>query len=449
MTDVQIEIGSGRGKIVLAIPPNAVGPNAAWSVADWYVDPVSGDDSRDGLTPSTAVRTIMGGIIARWGTTSPILKQNTTIHLLSTETAGQEDVVLSPIVTQTAWFAVVGVPKLIASFSLGAVTAKARGNPGTLLQAAGFTAPGLATGQLVVNTTSGKQSECWIYALGGGVATLSQPLVPVTPAADASNFPASPPAQVNTWAINDTVEVYEVPLLNLKVWQPAGGDTSAASIGGVAWLQNVFVPDVAGTPGYSYLAVTGTITGCVPWVVSCRIQPYVEMLGQSGGGVLGGFAVNCYLEGGAQVENASMWAGACLLYGVGLGTFGSIDGDAIVESIGLYGADSAFVGAVYVHTSYTSYGGGCGKLDPTAYGTGALWGPASLALTDRSTLQLVGGTWVDCLFLSPLTIEGVGTGTSYAGGIWTDGIDLTPTNLDAHSGSLQNPRTNCGFFQNA
>jgi hypothetical protein len=370
--------------------------------------------------------------------------QNTTINLLGPQTLGQEDVVLEPIVVQSAWFAVVGTPTLVQTVTLGTVTPRVRGNPGTLLQATGF---GSATpGQYLVNTTH--PSRSYIYANSGGTATVAQPVALVTPAANATNFPTSPPARVDTWAAGDTVQVYNVPLLNLKMWQPSGGDTNASSIGGVAWLQGVHIPDVSGTPGNSYLALTGTITSCVPWIVDCVIDPYVELLGQSGGGVDGGFATNCYFTGGLQAENASVWSGIVLSYGIGLGTFGAVDGDTIATTIGCYGADSCFVGAAYVSTGVLGYGGAKLKLDDTAYGINALWGPGYCELIDASSLQLVGSTWVASLFLSPLTIEGASTGTSYAAGVWTDGIALTPANLDAH-GTLQNPRTGCRFFENA
>ena len=50
-----------------------VAGNTYWTQADWYVDPVSGSDSNTGII-GNPVQTIMGGVVAKWGTTSPTLK---------------------------------------------------------------------------------------------------------------------------------------------------------------------------------------------------------------------------------------------------------------------------------------------------------------------------------------------------------------------------------------
>ena len=74
----------------------------------WYVDPVAGNDAHDGTSPATAVKTIMGGIVKRWGTSSPILTVSVTVFVLQPEAPEQEEIVLSPVVTKGVNFAIVG-----------------------------------------------------------------------------------------------------------------------------------------------------------------------------------------------------------------------------------------------------------------------------------------------------------------------------------------------------
>ena len=255
------------------------------------------------------------------------------------------------------------------------------------------------------------------------------------------------PPEVDTWAMNDTVQVFSVPLLNLKVWKTDGGDATATSFGGASWLQGVQVPDWSGVPGNSYFGTFST--SCVPWFVDCKMDAYNVIQGMLGGGIYGGFVVNCYWSGGGEIENGSFVGGVVENYGLALGDFGEVDGDAICHELTVYAPSSAFIGEAYAEDHFNAFGGGSVKLDQIYYGATFLWGPAPCALTDRGTMQKVSTqTWVQCLLLAPLSIEGAVTGTSYAAGVWTDGIALTTANLDANS-TLQNPRTGSKFFLNS
>ena len=123
--------------------------NPAWLQTDWYIDPINGINTNLG-TLEFPVKTVSGGIVDKWGTTSPVLKQTTTFHLVGTETIGQEDVVLRPVL-EGANLIILGT--LIAhggTFAAGAVTAKAPADPGVDLQVAGFT-HGETVGMLVHN----------------------------------------------------------------------------------------------------------------------------------------------------------------------------------------------------------------------------------------------------------------------------------------------------------
>lgn len=420
---------------------NPGNPPASWLVADWYVNPATGNDSNAGTSAGTAVQTVMGGIVSKWGTASPTIKQNTTIHLLAAETLSQEDVRIDPVVVEGAWFAIVGTPILVASFQLGVVTSKNRATA-TPLSSTGFVAAGIAVGCLVVNTDRGN-SESMIQNLAGGTATLSQPLGPLTPAVNAANFvsPGFTP-EVDTWAHNDHVSVYALPLLNLKLLQVSGGDSTPATLGGVSWVQYVSIPDVAGA-GNSYYSA-GESQGCINYYVSCRIDPYVTFTGTQGGGTQGGFVVGCAFNGGSTVADASVIGGYVNLYALALAPGGCVDGDCLCAS-GLRGFDGiSFIGLAYVGSGLLVFNGATSKIDPIYYPTATLWGTGGCDVEDNSTLMnKTGDLWANVLLLG-LALDGQATGTKYVAGVWTDGVTVNVANLDLFTG-LQNPRTGARY----
>ena len=120
----------------------------------------------------------MGGIVFRWGTSSPVLVQTTTIHLLEPETLGQEAVVLSPVITQGANFVIIGTNVVLGSTTILAIVTPLdpnAGPPGTSLTLTLTAAvPGIAPGNLVLNTTRG--SYAVIDAINLGVLTMTQPI---------------------------------------------------------------------------------------------------------------------------------------------------------------------------------------------------------------------------------------------------------------------------------
>ena len=176
--------------------------NPFWLQAAWFVDPVNGHDSAAG-DAAHPVKTIMGGIVARWGTRAPVLPQTTTITVLGDETIDQEEVVLEPILVDGSNFVLLGTLSPVVTFPLGAVTPKSETSPGNDLGAAGFVDPSIRVGELVVNTTRG--SSAVIDALAAGTATLTQPMTNAS-LTTVTALPA--PAADNGWAMGDSVTVY-------------------------------------------------------------------------------------------------------------------------------------------------------------------------------------------------------------------------------------------------
>jgi hypothetical protein len=434
--------------------------NGTWTVPDWYIDPANSTGCAASSNTCTSATCAAGGVgpcrliddvVNRWGTRTPVLRQNTTLHLLSSETLQQEAVVLTPVTAFGHYFALIGTPQLISTFTAGVVTPKNRA-AGQLLQVA--TSPALPEATMVVNNTRGG-SRARVYreiAADGGPSstlTLSQPIVQTTPAVWAGNFPSAMPAEDDTWATGDSLSAYSLPIVNLQIWQPLGGDATSSSLGGASWLQYVTVPDQSGSPGNSYFAA-GIPQGCVNWYVDMTLEPYFELSGTSGGGITGGFAIDTASVGGMQISDATYWAGLTDLFGASVISYGALDGDAIMNpSINTSSDD--FFGAVFTQGPVNVFSSALTKIDDVwVTGQAVIWGPGAVNVEDSAILEkVVGNTWVATLLnTGGLNLRGTGTGTAYtpgAPGVWTSGITLTAANLDAHNG-LQNPISGTKYY---
>jgi hypothetical protein len=427
----------------------------SWTVPNWYIDPANGTgcaSNGNSCTSATCAGPGIGPCVTaqeiiaqRWGTPSPILAQTTTFNALSGETVGQEEIVVSPTMVQATTFGVIGTLALVATFNLGTVTAKNRATP-QLLESTGFTAAGLAVGQIVINPAEGS-SRAIVENLSGGTATLSQPLAPLT-IANAGFAPQ--PAENDAWASGQSVNVYSMPTLNLQVVNPQGGDNNLASTTGAAWIQYVSVPDWSGTDGDSNVQIGGP-SAIYTSIVDSAIHPYT-LTTEGPYGHYGTTLIGDYMPGGGTYTNATIIGGVIGL-GCSAGNQMFIDGDCIVESTIYVDGVSAAVGYAYVGTGpggennglLLQYGATF-ELDGGLYGIG-LYGPGGANVQSGCSLLLDSSTvsWTQGLLLTGgLRINSGFTGSSYSSGTWTDGRALNVTNLDLYTG-LQNPVTGARY----
>lgn len=448
------------------IPPS-------WTIADWYVDPANlsgvASDANSGTAATGAPGSGIGPLLTvselvdhRWGTTAPILGQTTTIHLLSTETVGQESIVLAPITSGGFNFVIIGT--LIAhgaAFNAGVVTAKAPGNPGVLLQVAGFT-HGETAGMLVHNVDN--DSYAFIDSVTGpGVATMTQPFAGAGLTTITSDPPATPLAEDNAWDAGDSLQVYALPILNLKVLTPKGGDTNPnlAFATPAVWIQNVHIPDVAGAIGSSEFAPRADACGLI--MSNCIIDPYLDCNSEDVG-ASGEYFINCWIPGGGQLSGSYELANCGIIGGaLNTSTVGQVTcsghvivaGDCIVHGNTVPGKPnvSIYAGPNYFQAYFDAkviaaprYGGTFVIADNFGLGPGAghpaLWGPGTLS-TEAPNVGIfneTGDTWTNCLQLAHLSLDGGVVGSAYAGGLWTNNVALTTANLDIYR-SLQNPRS--------
>jgi hypothetical protein len=424
--------------------------------AAWYVDPVGGKDTNPG-TLASPVKTVMGGIVPKWGTNRPNLPQNTNITFLNSETVNQENIALDITLTDGATvFGILGayVPHGAAT-TLSSVTAKNRATATRL--SVHLTAPpaGLAIGQFIHNTTKG--SRATIVAIAGAVLTMSQPL---TAAAIGNVFAV--PAEDDTWAATDHVQV-EIPLsINLTRLTVSAGnlditnktptlqalnflDSSGNGNGSVTLnvecgvVQDVTSAASLESQAASYVAVnfssflnrnfnTGQPGVFIGGFASSE-PPGVGESSSFGPAFLGGFieylivAGFCGLDFDVQVVNANISSGT------------------IVAGLYYIGA-ALYIGNVSNSGLATFYGGGQLTIDELASGELIVWGPGQITLGLQSNINVSFTTYTDSFLQTGAFALFLGnSGTSLAAaafnqvtGAITTGIEITPANIDAKGG---------------
>lgn len=443
---------------ITTVPP--AGTPGALLQAQWYVDPINGVETNAG-TITAPVKTVMGGIVPKWGTNEPVFPPSVPlvqINFLNDETLGQEVIVLRPTMTAiAAIFAIVGQFTQIGTGSLGVTTPKNRAagqRLTTLLNVATGVPP--VAGQFVRNTTAGKLSRAPLFS--GGIGVMCQPFVPA-PAA-APNAPLAP-VEVDTWAAGDTV-VYERPTkINLgEITATFTGNFNAAgSAQAILWILAFECLDLTGAVGnsnciFQCFGGQGDVRNCI--VDPAIISNTIGGLSASGLSYTGSYLASTF---------GNAFAGATFIRGGGnagsaqcAGQIAFNDDTIIGSEIDASGSGDAInLGNVYVTASLKPGAGGVNGSQVTFVnddtGSAALYGPATVQMRAGSSMSHAPGglgpaTFVACLLNSgAITIDSSATASQYVAGVWTAGIAITPANLDLHGGLL-NPVTGtriCAF----
>lgn len=189
-------------------------PNPYITQATWFVDPTNStglaNDNNTGIDATHPVLSYNGGIVSKWGTTSPVLRQNTTITWLSSQpTGGADPVIATPICVGTTLVLTAPLPTAVHTGTLSGVIAKNQSMGQILTADLGFAA---TPGMLIKNTTIGKTSFAWVWQnVSGTTFKISQPLAPNTPPIAES----PPPTEVDTWANGDTFSAYTLISVNI------------------------------------------------------------------------------------------------------------------------------------------------------------------------------------------------------------------------------------------
>jgi len=413
--------------------PGTNGYNPSWYAAGAiFIDPqnVSGtaSDGNNGTSAATALRTYREAV-RRWGSTKMTLVVATAISFLSSHTDDSDPVIFEPVVSGNVQVSIQGAaPASVAAvFTLNSAKNRAVGTNSLL--SGSFSAGAPAVGKLVANTTAGKSSRAWIYNSAGGANwTMTQPLAPGAVGGSVS------PAEVDSWASTDTVNVLTpvavnivkiapvsdtgnkpVTLYQLTIFDPGGANTNPCVLSGnVQTLECSSQRKViwADTP-------TGELQYITNHIALGAVQSYSGAPCFFAGATTA--AISYIPSSGGAYFDADHIIGAVLVFAGTQGAFGLVALDALVIiAAGTLTQERFFYGSSVV------YGTGANTIRSQSY-------------TRYS--NGTGGTFV-AAFTAPglvtgFLLNGTGTGQSHTRAtpdVIASAIATTPANLDAAAG---------------
>jgi hypothetical protein len=400
------------------------GQSGAQSQAAWFIDPQNGHDGNTGASPGSPLKTF-AQLVAKWGTSSPVLQQDTVITFLSSQTDDSDPVILPSVYLggAGATLTIKGERSQIGAGTFSGVVAKNQ-STGQLWNVNLGQPVAPFVGQLLEDVTTG--AFMWVIAdLGGHVAQLSQPLAATSVAGYGTlNAELDSLANTNAYKVFSLTNVVVVQVGALPIV------FNGSFTNGIV-LQDLHVFDPAGPD------LNDVFVGLYAGVVECSFdRDMIATFEQD----VPSFVHNSYMI--RTFGNKNIYGGVCTLQAIAQGLvtteFGPFwdDDFAVMQSGGTQQAGLA-VGAVYLGT-----GGGIEvNSSLQATGTGPLWGPGTLDHRHGGKTYYGDATSAATFFLlsGGITLNGVATANSiaYSGGVGTihTGIALSAANLDAAAGA--------------
>jgi hypothetical protein len=407
------------------LPPPTAPANGSWSVAAWYLDPVSGSDANTCLTTGSACKT-WGHLASLWGTYSPRLRQTTTVTYLSSSSDNSDPVYWNPYLEGGASAILTApLPTATSTGTFSGLLAKNRAS-GQLLTA--NLTSGLSPGMLVVDITRG--SRAWTHAnTTGATWSLTQP-TPTQTAPVASLLTS----EDDTWANGDSFAVYAPIKINVGFLgaQLTDYNQTAFANGPYFYQATLYDPN-----GASNDEVVIGMQGVV--FVESSIQRFV--IGQNSNLYVGtNRYINCDISGGmtsGPIAETVVEAGQSRSPGVEIsGNTVSFNNDFIAsEHINVFGGEYGFV---YLDSGDHFFGQGASSVRyVNSSGAPIVWGPGSIDVIGTAEFYYPSGAGkATSIFLNSggLKLDGAPTAMSMGANGITTGIALTPANLDAVAG---------------
>lgn len=417
----------------------------SWTIPNWYIDPVNGNDSNTGQTSGSPLKT-WAELVARWGTYSPILNQNTTIKFLTSHSDNTDPVIFRPIIGKGSLVTIQGnTPTVItAGVILSGTTNKnyTVGSNSPLITNLGATG---ATAQLIRNNTH--NSRAWAYkSLGGNSFVITQPFVPQTPGGTVF------PTEVDTWSDGDSVDLLSLTNVNIVEISPTFTDY-AGNVSCCLYQLNIY------TPGHNEFGVLNSVA-----VQECQVSRIMSIRTGSSVGSAATYFINCYigqfafsgdnggfiLEGGAPTVvggtlsnvtavlaplNTSQMIidGDCI---IGVGLVGGIAQSNLYQNMGIYFGTTYLDAPIVLDgnskVSASEYNDGYPLIYGSSGNTIGLVGNAHLCLC--FSLANFSQTFTAPGIVAGFTLNGFTTAYSVSSGTLHSGIAITPANLDAAAG---------------
>lgn len=420
--------------LVLNQAPGQGAYNPAWfALTTIAINPGAGSDAASGA-PGDPLNS-WAEVIRRYGSKEPTMPigQVTTYTFQASSGIG-DPIFFEPRVSYGGQCILVATPVLVATQAITVSTSKARGAPGTLLVLTLASCPaGIAAGWLVVNNSSATPSQALVDSVGATVV-MQQPQT----TASLDNLNGVPaPVEDDTWASTNSCSFYTLLSLNVKRWQPVGGDASSAGHPCGGWIFSASITDSSGTGASTFPFGN---TSLVNVLVNCVVAPKL-LISNQGGSINKPLFLGC-----TMLANTTTTSGAPVFYGgalngatLGLGAF--LTNDVIVHGTVNQDAGGVSIGNVYSDGTFAIFS--------AATVSGTFWGSYACTVNPGAFFyNATGSTFVLKALLTSgaLKLGTATTGTSYTPGtgLWASAINITPANLDANAG-LQDPITGARF----
>lgn len=393
-------------------------PNAAWSVGAWWIDPVSGNDGNNGTSSGTPLKTWQA-LVALWGTTAPVLSQNTTVTFLSSQSGTGDPVIAEPLlVSGTNFILTAGLPAASFTGTLNTVTAKNRASNQALQSTFTTTTGAIAANMLLVNTTRGNSRAFVQRNVSGGNWQISQPLTPYPGSGSLGQ------TEVDTWASGDAINGYVLVGIDLvKLGGQVVDTNSSLGAGVVLWQVQVQEP-TSGNFGFDTFVISAE---CTAFITECNIN---RSLSANGRPTTPPQFANVTTQGFNTVGNGAFITGG-ILGGTLLGHGVTIASDAIISGSGTY-ADCGFQSGVCVDTSSVviTAQGNCQNA-----GGAAIYGAGKINVQEGCFRYTSGTASTNFPLSGGLRLNNLTTACSLSTSGVLSGISLTAANLDASAGS--------------
>jgi hypothetical protein len=412
---------------------------ASWAVSQWYIDPQNStgmaSDANAGTTQAAPLKT-WAGLVAKWGTNAPTLRQTTTVTFLSSHTDDSDPVLCNPLLTNGASLVFTGTSTVLHSGTLSGVVAKNRATPQLWQVNLGVDPTPYVGVALFHDKTTG--AYCFIRrVVSGDLCELTQPLSLGGTAG--GGFGVGAVNYLDTIADGDEYEILSLQQINFNSLLCTVGVFNASFNNGI-WLENCVGFDPGGFASASNLDIGYTLQAA-----QVIFQRTLSTPNGDNTVSFDKYFENCWFAGGVLgVSQLHMVGGQIDSFGnFGIwGTASHLDGDCILGS-SLEGGHmrGAFyqIGRCYVDTGITLLV--VGGYDTTTFSpapsgaTCILWGPGSVDFALGATYcHNPADTYTNSFLLKgSLALGGATTCSAYsqAAGTWYGGIALSAANLDA------------------
>lgn len=396
----------------------------------WYIDPVNGSDKNVGNENSKAVKNF-SQIVLRYGTSSPIIDEPTSIQWLNSSTI-DDPIIFSPYLVGNGGVSFQGLMKEVGNAIIDTYTPQ---NPATgalnTIKAKNVS-PNFwnqFVGCTVHDNTSGAQFHI-LSDLGNSTAVISAPKV----------YPILGFGQDATIVNGDSLTIFQSPLIYATYL--AGLGFGNLSGGGMSLNQL----NISGE-GFTIINGNWMITECnVTDSTITSIHSFESSVGPS--------FVSCFLQTGTDgisppFSGRGAFFGGALSGGANNFLDNSVlDGDVVLLTH-IHSAGTVKFGRCYManlptnDNPPTTY-----WILPQNYGTPRLWGPAGFNVTHGSKILFSNTTAQAGLLLTgQLTLDNQNLGYPWVPNTnsYGPGISISSLAIDTNNG-LSNPATGSGFI---